>query len=256
VVATIVFSRPPYPKLFYPYLLLSITDSSSARLVEYGRFEKAIVDSGVFRVFHRDSRVEYPGGYRYWIDRVASFWHYVSKYGEAYAVVPDYPADYPHNPISDNIERTVRNIEYALDKYPEVNWVVPVQGKPESVSSVVSTIHLLKQRGLLRGSYVAIAPTCVTKSPRFLQKLAVAARAHLPNYRVHMFGVTRRAWSLIERYVDSIDSIIYSHYCRELLGRMCTTTEEHLFGWKAFLEDLRRRGYLSEEDYKRSLPRW
>jgi len=259
VVKLIVFSRPPYPRLYYPYLLLSPTDTTSERYIEYGRgsIEKVIIDSGVFRVFHSMGLKEYPGGYRYWIHRVASFWHYASKcVREAYAVVPDYPSDYPHNPVPDNIEKTVRNIEYALDKYPEVNWVVPVQGRSDSISSVARTIGLLKSKGLLKSDYVAIAPTCVSRSPSFLHRLAVTARALLPGRRIHMFGVTRKAWGLVEQYVDSVDSIVYSYYCRRLLGRMCATTEEHLIGWKAFLEDLKSRGYLSEEDYKRSIPRW
>ena len=249
----IIYSRPPYPPIAYPYLLLSVTDRSSEKHVKPG-VRCAIIDSGVFRVFHELSRTEYPGGYRHWIHRVASFWYYVSRYiPDAYAVIPDYPADYRHNPLPQNMERTLRNIEHALDRFPDVRWLVPVQGLPDSVSSVVRFINTLKGRGLLRGDYVAVAPTCVTRSAEHLRRLAVVARAHLPGYRIHMFGVIRSAWDKVRDHVYSVDSIIYSFYCYELFKRKCQTTSEHVAGWVLFLRELRDRGYLGAEDFELSI---
>ena len=249
----IIYSRPPYPSVYYPYLLLSVADTSSERYVS-PEARGIIIDSGVFRVFHRDGRVEYPGGYRYWIDRAVSLWRYAnSVVKNAYVTVPDYPADYPHNPVPENTERTLRNIEYALSKYPDVKWLIPVQGRPDSVSSVVRFINTLKGHGLLRSDYVAVAPTCVVRSVDFLRRLAMVARAHLPNHRIHMFGVIRRAWSAVERYIYSTDTITYNFYCYELFKRKCQTTREHLIGWVLFLMELRDRGYLGAEDFDLSI---
>jgi len=240
--------------MYYPFMILSAANRFTLDYVYGGASRIAIIDSGVHKLFHMDARGEYPGGYRYWVDRLANLWYHVSKFiDEVYAVVPDYPSDYKNNPIPENVERTLRNIEYALSKYSDVRWLIPIQGQANSVSSVVKSIRLLRERGLLRGDYIAIAPTCVSRSVEFLKQLAMVARSHLPSYKLHMFGVIRKAWSAVEKYLYSVDSIVYSFYCREVTGRKCTDLEEHIAGWVLFLRDLKSRGYLSQEDYEASL---
>jgi hypothetical protein len=172
---------------------------------------------------------------------------------DVWVVVPDYPSDYPNNPIPDNVERTIRNIEYALDNYSDVNWVIPVQGKPNSIQSIVHTIDTLKRLGLLRTGYVAIAPTCVTKSADFLRRLAFTARQLLKDKMIHMFGVTARAWKEIEKFVDSVDTITFNFYCLKLLGKRCSTPYEHALGWLAFLDKLLREGYITSEIHEKAL---
>jgi len=248
----IIYTRPYYHSLWYPYILITPHVKNA-----YGYLandpESVIIDSGVHKVFHELGLREYPGGYKTWISRVAQLYYYSTRFIEdVYAVVPDYPSDYPHNPVPDNVERTNRNIEYALDRYPDVRWIVPIQGKPDSVASVSRTIELLAGRGLLTG-YVAVASTCVTRSPKFLHRLAVVARSLLRGRRIHMFGTTMKAWGLIARYVDSTDTITLSLHCRSLYGRMCCKTEEYLQAWGYFLELLRKGGYISGEVYSRAL---
>jgi len=57
----IVYSTPPSPEIFYPYIIVNasnrVTWAYIKREVDY-----LIIDSGVFKVFHEDARVEYPGG--------------------------------------------------------------------------------------------------------------------------------------------------------------------------------------------------
>jgi len=249
-----VFTRPPYPWIYYPYLILSAADPGSYDYVRRD-LEEVVVDAGVHKVFRERGLKEYPGGFRYWVDsRVVPLYDYARRVvrGRVYAVVPDYPSDYPNNPIRNNVELTIRNIQYALDNYREVNWIVPVQGRPGSATSVASTIGKLRELGLLR-EYVAVAPTCVTRSTTFLVRLSLVARQLLRGHRIHMFGVTMRAWGAISRYVDSVDTVASNWYCRATLGRMCTSLEEHVAGWASFLRRLAEGGYVTGEVYGRSL---
>jgi hypothetical protein len=239
--------------MWYPYLILSVTDPTSPLYVR-SDVTSVIIDSGVHKVFHEWGLKEYPGGYQVWIRRMVQLYDSVRRVvKDTWLVVPDYPSDYSNNPISDNVERTIRNIEYALDNYPEVRWVVPVQGRPNSVQSVASTIARLRELGLLRSDYVAIAPTCVTKSVGFLRRLAFTARQLLKGKRIHMFGTTARAWRGISRYIDSTDTIASNFYCLEHLGKRCTTFREHVLGWLAFLSKLLRDGFITREVYEKAL---
>jgi hypothetical protein len=153
----------------YPYLLINAFDETTLDYVNHKstRFIKSvIVDAGVHSVFHRHELQEYPGGYQHWIARVARLWRIVSRLvADSYVVIPDYPADYENNEIADNVERTFRNIDYAVKKYPDVRWIIPIQGKKDDVVSVVKSFEYIRDSGLLeRYNYIAIAPTCTTNN--------------------------------------------------------------------------------------------
>jgi hypothetical protein len=249
----IVYTRPPYHWMWYPHLILSVTDHTSLLYVRPD-VQSVIIDAGVHKVFKELKLKEYPGGYKSWIHRVAMLYYTVRNYvREVYAVIPDYPSDYAENPIPDNVERTIRNIEYALDNYSSVRWIIPVQGKPNSVQSVVSTINRLRELGLLKSDYVAVAPTCVTKSVDFLRRLAVASRGLLRDKRIHMFGVTMRAWGLIDKYIDSTDTVTVNYWCRALFGKMCTTMHEKAVAWRVFIDKLFKSRYITENIYMKAL---
>ena len=232
-----VYTLPPYEDVRYPYLLVNAYWRRSLAYV--GRDTvSVIVDSGVHSVFERMGLKEYPGGWRRWIARVAAAYAECRARGagEVYAVVPDYPTDYPGNPIPDNVERTIRNVEHALDEYPGVRWIVPIQGRPGSVSSIARTIERLEEMGLLsRTDYVAVAPTCVAKSVGFLRRAAMVARSLLPGHRIHMFGVTARAWPEVARYVDSVDTVNFNWIYKGIAGKLGTRREEKLRAWEEFL---------------------
>jgi len=244
----IVYSRPPYPDMTYPYLLINAYDETTLRYVnkDSARFIKSvIIDSGVHSVFHRLELDEYPGGYANWIAKVVSLWHMVSRYvEESYAVIPDYPADYDNNPISDNVERTFRNIEYATSRYPHVKWIIPLQGKKDDVFSVVKSFEYVRDVGLLeRYGYVAIAPTCTTRNLKFLRDVAQIVWRRVKQFeksgqyvKIHMFGVTVKAWKDVAHYVDSTDAIVGNIWCKPLIGKMCTKKTEKEMVWRMFLE--------------------
>jgi len=246
-----VYTRPPYPNyssMFYEYILVNAYDESTLRYVnrESARVVRSVlVDSGVHSVFERKGLKEYPGGHQYWVARVVFMWRAVSRLvPEAFAVIPDYPSDYPDNEIEDNVERTFRNIEYATNRYPHVRWVIPLQGKRDDVSSVIKSLEYVRDMGLLeRYGYVAIAPTCTTHSIRFLRDVAheVWKRVRsMQHVRIHMFGVTMRAWEHVAPFVDSVDAIITNYMCLELIGKMCTTKVEKELAWREFLRRVER----------------
>ena len=249
----IIYTRPQYPWMWYPYLILSITDTSSPMYVK-SDVHSIIVDAGVHKVFHEWGLKEYPGGYKAWIHKMVLFYDSVKRVvKDIWVVIPDYPSDYPNNPISNNVELTIRNIEYALNNYGDVKWIIPIQGKPNSVQSVANTIDRLKQLGLLKSSYVAVAPTCVTKSVDFLRRLAFTSRQLLRDKKIHMFGVTARAWKDISRYVDSTDTITFNYYCLAYIGKRCSTPREHVLGWVAFIFKMFGDGYITKDVYEKAL---
>ena len=249
----IVYTRPPYPSYMtrpetaYPYVLINAYDESTLRYVTSQSapyIRSVLLDSGVHSVFHRLELKEYPGGYQSWIDRVYNMWRRVaSLVAETYVVIPDYPSDYENNPIDDNVERTIRNIEYATKKYPNAKWIIPIQGKKDDVVSVVRSFEYLQDLGLIKQySYIAVAPTCTTLNIRFLRDVAVIIRKRVRHInapiKVHMFGVTMRAWPHIADYVDSTDTIVGNIWCKPLIGKMCTRKEEKEMAWRLFLSKL------------------
>ncbi len=236
------------PETAYPYLLINAYDETTLSYVgkDSAQFIKSVIlDSGVHSVFHRRELKEYPGGYQYWIARVANMWRSLSRYvKESYAVIPDYPADYDNNPIDDNVERTFRNIEYAVERYPYVMWIIPIQGKKDDVVSVVKSFEYIRDSGLLEWyGHVAIAPTCTTNNLKFLRDVAQIIWKRIKqvegegrHIRIHMFGVTMKAWRSIAPFVDSTDTIVGNIWCKPLIGKMCTTKEEKAMAWRIFLE--------------------
>jgi hypothetical protein len=75
----------------------------------------------------------------------------------------------------------------------------------------------------------------------------------LRDKKIHMFGVTARAWKDISRYVDSTDTITFNFYCLTYIGRRCSTPREHVLGWVAFLYKMFRDGYITKEIYEKAL---
>jgi hypothetical protein len=240
----IVYSRPPYPDMDYPYIIVNIFDETSFRYINPNSAKSVIIDSGVHSVFHRLELNEYPGGYQAWIAKAVKWWNFVKKMvNDVYVVIPDYPSDYKNNPISDNIERTIRNIEYATSRYPDVNWIIPIQGKKNDVISVIKTFEYVATMGVLdKYDYIAIAPTCTTHSVKFLYDVAVLIWKRIKqieknnrHIKIHMFGTNMKSWRYLASFIDSTDTIVTNYLCLPLIGKMCTTRKEKEKAWQMFL---------------------
>jgi len=252
----IIYSRPPYQDIDYPYIIVNTFDETSFNYIKPKSVKSVIIDSGVHTVFHRYELDEYPGGYQTWIARAVRWWNFVKTLvSDVYAVVPDYPSDYRNNPISDNIERTIRNIEYATSKYPNVKWIIPIQGKKDDVISVMKTFDQVADMGILdMYNYIAIAPTCTTHNIRFLRDIAILIWKRIKQIekdgrqiRVHMFGTSMKSWKHIAPYIDSTDTIVTNYWCLPLINKMCTKRKEKEEAWQIFLQraskmiDIRRK---------------
>jgi hypothetical protein len=229
----------------YSHIIVNVFDETSFRYIDPRWVKSVIIDSGVHTVFHRYVLNEYPGGYKTWIAKVVRWWRFAKTLvDDVYAVIPDYPSDYKNNPITDNIERTIRNIKYAIAKYPDVKWIIPIQGKKDDVVSVVKTFDLVVNMGVLdRYNYIAIAPTCTTHNIRFLRDVAALIWRRIRqiektkrHIRIHMFGTNMKSWIHIAPYVDSTDTIVTNYWCLPLIGKMCTTREEKEKAWQIFLQ--------------------
>jgi len=235
----------------YEYLLINAYHEFTLRYINResaNAIKSVILDSGVHSIFHRFKLKEYPGGYQSWIEKVANLWRIVSGYvKESYAVIPDYPADYDDNPIDDNVERTFRNIEYAVRHYPSVNWIIPLQGKKDDAASVIKSFEYVSDSDLdllERHNYIAISPTCNTDKTTFLIYVAKAIwkrvkrieRRNGLRIKIHMFGTTMKAWRYLAPLIDSTDAVVSNYLCMYTLGRMCTKKSEKESAWRMFLE--------------------
>jgi nicotinamide riboside kinase len=62
-----------------------------------------------------------------------------------------------------------------------------------------------------------------------------------------------RAWSVIDKYIDSTDTVTTNHWCRVIFGKMCTTMHEKVAAWKFFLHKLLEKRYITESVYAKAL---
>ena len=100
------YTLPPR-RIQYPYVFVNFFNYKE---LFRRRFEHAILDTGVERLFDHGKLKEYPS----WFKRkyVSVCKQLTEIYGDKiWCVVPDYPDDYVHNRIPDNVEKTLRNIE-------------------------------------------------------------------------------------------------------------------------------------------------
>jgi len=212
----IFFTMPPR-QVPYPYILIN---TWSPNLGYISRFRKqikfVIVDSGV-SIFKRGFK-EYPDGAKVQIKRQIILYEKIKRYRipNILITIPDYPDDYIPRSLwlSDtitNIERTHNNIIMAVDNYPELPWLIPVQGHYKSPRSILRAIDLLRESGILkRYKYYGIANLCEEEDVNIIrQTLAIAAR-ELKGKWIHSFGVTLDSLRQIAGYIDSFDSTAWT----------------------------------------------
>jgi hypothetical protein len=243
-----VYTRPPYPWIKYPYVITNLFDETSFRHVHGAK--SVIIDSGVYSVFSRLRLKEYPGGYMRWIHKAATWWHKIKAITpDTYVTVPDYPADYPHNIVEDNIEKTIRNIEHAVRRYPNVRWIIPIQGRHNDILSLIKTFEYIADLGILDNyNYVAVANICTSKDPKFIHDSVAVIHKRAKHIekkkdtriKIHVFGPSINTWKLISPHADSIDTIITNYWCLPITGKMCTKKEEKIMAWEILLQRIKQ----------------
>jgi len=234
------FTLPPC-EVFWPYILVNANNPSHGMkyLRRWGRgVETVILDSGV-EIFRNPEVKDYPLGH---IKHMLITYHQIRQLcpnSEVYLTCPDYPDDY--NPGSlwlseevTNIERTAENIRMCVSKYPDVNWLIPLQGHYRKPRSVLKMINLIADI-LDEWDYVALANLCVERSWKVVRDTYNLARLMLPRHRIHVFGLDLDYAKRLRPY--SFDSLAYT-FPRGRGRASCKNKDERIAYFHAFIKRL------------------
>ena len=141
------------------------------------------------------------------------------KIPKVMATVPDYPDDYYPKSLwlskdITNIERTIQAIELALDRYDNVEWLIPIQGHWRSPRSILKIIDWLRETGILdKHHYYAVANLCTTEEVEVIVKTLNIARRELGKKWIHSFGITLDSLPSAMHLIDSFDSTAWTKNC-------------------------------------------
>jgi queuine/archaeosine tRNA-ribosyltransferase len=133
-----------------------------------------------------------------------------------WVTVPDYPDDYHPKSlwISENytnIERTLDNVLYYTVKYPNINWLIPIQGHNKKPESVIKSITLYEEHGILdKYDYYGIANLCVEPDTEIIYQTVKLAKEKLPGKKLHVFGLKLPAVRRIHHLIHSFDSVAWT----------------------------------------------
>jgi len=223
----VVFYTLPPREVPYPYVLINANNPENGiqYIISHWRQVKSvIIDSGV-EIFRNPSVKDYPGGARSWIYRLVQIYRRLLKLvpgAEVYVTCPDYVDDY--NPgalwINDritNIERTVENVKICVSQYPDVNWLIPVQGHYRRPESLITSIDYYWNMGILdRYKYLAVANLCVERDVGILHRSVLTVRVRLKELgvldgtRIHIFGLKINALRRVRYDINSFDSTAWT----------------------------------------------
>ena len=260
----IFYTLPPW-RISYPYILVNNQhpECGLRYLIRYNHrkeVKKIIIDSGI-EIFRNPKVKDYPGGGKAQITRQYMLYMKIKSlvpHAEVYAVIPDYCDDY--HPCSlwlndkiTNIERTTENIMYAVEKYMNVSWLIPIQGHNRNPKSVLRALNLLKEHGFdfEKYDYYGIANLCVERSSLIMKFTVQYAYTwfkenldHVP--KIHVFGPKLPSLKLIKQYIYSFDSMAWTRPVEQGLHRKhpysAKTEQQRELFFRKYLEVLRKYG--------------
>jgi len=259
----IFFTLPPW-RISYPYILINNQhpEYGLRYLIRYNHrkeVKKIIIDSGI-EIFRNKNIKDYPGGGKAQITRQYILYSKIRKivpHAEVYAVVPDYCDDYhPKNLWLDekitNIERTTENILYAVEKYSNVKWLIPIQGHYMKPKTVMKALEQLKEHGFdfEKFGYYAVAPTCILLDVNLLKFTVAYAYSwfkqnlgYVP--KIHVFGPKLKAIPYIKQYIYSFDSMAWTRPVEQGLHKKhpysAKTEQQRELFFKKYLEVLEKK---------------
>lgn len=226
-----LFYTLPPPEIPWPFVLVNANRPGPGLryLARHSRLvESVIIDSGV-EVFRDPGVREYPGGPRSWMEgRLLHLYRRVSLLvpgAEVYVVANDYPDDYHPGSLWEdwqrtNIERTLDNIVYAVERHPDVRWIIPVQGHYEDPRSIILSLEWLEAVGALDWAerstrYLALANLCVSKKCSTIEATVRLARSWLDTHgyggmRLHVFGPAVNCVRRVSHLIHSWDSVAWT----------------------------------------------
>ena len=231
------FTSPPEP---YPYILINVIHPKFSFL-EYAK--EVIIDSGV-EIFRDPNVKDYPINHAMRLLKVYSKVKRIVRDKPIYITVPDYPDDY--NPKSlwineqyTNIERTLDNILFYTEKYRQLNWLIPIQGWNKNPKSVLRTISLYKEHGIIeKFNYFAVANLCVESNVEIMYQTLKLVRNVLPDKRLHVFGLRLNALKKVYYLIDSFDSTAWTKPVDKTLNAnySCKNNEQRIKFFERWLE--------------------
>jgi len=206
------------------------------------QIQSVILDSGI-EIFRDPNIKDYPAGHLHKLVRIYDLITRYVRTGEVYVTCPDYPDDY--NPGSlwlsetvTNIERTIQSIEKCVTKFPNVNWLIPIQGHNRKPKSLAKSITLLDELGILdKYDFYAIANICVERRHAIMLKAINIVKLLLPNKRIHVFGLDLDVARKVRNKIFSFDSLAWT-FPRQRGKGMCTNNTSRIKYFKEFLTRL------------------
>jgi len=250
-VPPLVYTLPPR---VYPYVLINANHPENG-LSYVRKFRKhiksVIIDSGI-EIF-RDSKIkDYP---KNWIYRIIMLHNRVRRFlqdAEVLATCPDYCDDYHPKSlwINDevtNIERTYQNIIDYTEKFKYVNWLISIQGWNKQPKSVLRSIKLYRESGILEDfDNFAIGNLCVELNERIIRETISIVRKELPDKKLHVFGLKLKVFPTVKSLIDSFDSMAWTRPVNSRLNAnwSCKTKEERI---RFFDEWIKRVNYYKSQ---------
>jgi len=241
----IFYTLPPKP---YPFVLINANHPQNG-LSYIRKFRKriksVIIDSGI-EIF-RDSKVkDYP---RYWIYRIIMIHNRMKRFlpdAQILATCPDYCDDYHPKSLwlSDdvtNIERTFQNVIDYTEKFSYVNWLISIQGWNKQPKSVLRSIKLYRDHGILEEfKHFAIGNLCIELNEKIIHQTIHLVRRELPDKSLHVFGLKLRVFPIVKSLIDSFDSMAWTRPVSRALNAnwSCRNKEERIRFFEAWLERL------------------
>jgi len=232
-----MFTTPPRP---YPYVLINVMHPKFSPL----RYAKeVIIDSGV-EIFRNPQIKDYPRDHINKVLKVYAKAKQIVHNNKVWVTVPDYPDDYHPRSLwlseeYTNIERTVENVLKYTEQYKSIPWLIPIQGWNRSPKSVLRTINLFKEHGIIdRFNYFAVANLCVESDVEIMYQTLRLVREALPDKKLHVFGLRLNALKKVYYLIDSFDSTAWTRPVNRGLNAnySCKTKEERIRFFERWLE--------------------
>ena len=241
------FTLPP-SEIAYPFVLVNGHHPQFG--LRYLRkhhqdVQAVILDSGI-EIFRDPMIKDYPSGHLQTL--VELYYQIKQNVHEVWLVCPDYCDDYhPKNlwlshEIT-NIERTVLSVIDCLDQFPEVNWLIPIQGWNQNPKSVLRCLTYYEEFGIKR-NYFAVGNLCVERSTSLIIKTIRYVKRILKSEKIHVFGLNLTSAIKLRGSIYSFDSMAWTRSSKKL-GRSCRNKRERI---EHFMEWIKRAKIILDEE--------
>jgi queuine/archaeosine tRNA-ribosyltransferase len=136
-----------------------------------------------------------------------------------------------------NIERTVENVVKCLDLYPEVSWLIPIQGWNKQPKSVLRCLQAYKDYGI-KANYYGVANLCVERNAKIIIQTVRYVKGFLGNnVKLHVFGLRLPVALKLRGEIYSFDSMAWTRPV-DKPGHSCKNNKEREEYFKKWIKKL------------------